>query len=84
MDFENATGTTFFRDVSIRNLTVTGTETIIDVDNLAIKDNKIILNSGEQGAGISLVTGGIIIDRGTLTDADLLINEATDRFHYRS
>ena len=82
LDFENATGTTFFRDVSIRNLTVTGTETIIDVDNLAIKDNKIIINSGEQGAGISLVTGGIIIDRGTLTDADLLFNEATDRFEF--
>ena len=82
MDFEEATGTTFFKDVSIRNLTVTGTETIIDVDNLAIKDNKIIINSGEKGAGISLVTGGIIIDRGTLTDADLLFNEATDRFEF--
>ena len=82
LDFEEATGTTFFKDVSIRNLTVTGTETIIDVDNLAIKDNKIIINSGEKGAGISLVTGGIIIDRGTLTDADLLFNEATDRFEF--
>ena len=82
LDFESASGTTFFKDVSIRNLTVTGTETIIDVDNLAIKDNKIILNSGESGAGISLVTGGIIIDRGTLTDADLLFNEANDRFEF--
>ena len=82
LDFESASGTTFFKDVSVRNLTVTGTETIIDVDNLAIKDNKIILNSGESGAGISLVTGGIIIDRGTLTDADLLFNEANDRFEF--
>ena len=82
LDFESASGTTFFKDVSIRNLSVTGTETIIDVDNLAIKDNKIILNSGESGAGISLVTGGIIIDRGTLTDADLLFNEANDRFEF--
>ena len=82
LDFEGATGTTFFKDVSIRNLTVTGTETIIDVDNLAIKDNKIILNSGESGAGITLVTGGVIIDRGTLTDADLLFNEANKRFEF--
>ena len=82
VDFSSATGTTIFEDVSIRNLTVTGTETIIDVDNLAIKDNKIILNSGESGAGISLVTGGIIIDRGTLTDADLLFNEANGRFEF--
>ena len=46
IDFREATGTTIFRDVSIRNLTVTGTETIIDVDHLAVKDNTITLNSG--------------------------------------
>ena len=29
-----------------------------------------------------MVTGGIIIDRGTLPDADLLFNEANDRFEF--
>ena len=80
IDFLSATGETFFKDVTIRNLTVTGTETIIDVDHLAVKDNTITLNSGEEGAGISLVTGGIIIDRGSLPDADILFNEENDRF----
>ena len=82
IDFLSATGETFFRDVTIRNLTVTGTETIIDVDHLAVKDNTITLNSGEDGAGISLITGGIIIDRGSLQDADILFNEENDRFEF--
>ena len=82
IDFAGATGTTIFQDVTIRNLTVTGTEAIIDVDHLAVKDNKIIINSGEQGAGITLVTGGIVIDRGTLASADLFFNEDTDRFEF--
>ena len=43
----------FTNDVTINNLTVTGTETIINVENLAIKDNIIEINSGESGAGIS-------------------------------
>ena len=43
VDFSSATGTTIFEDVSIRNLTVTGTETIIDVEHLAVKDNIIII-----------------------------------------
>ena len=82
IDFLSATGETFFKDVTIRNLTVTGTETIIDVDHLAVKDNTITLNSGEDGAGISLITGGIIIDRGSLPDADILFNEENDRFEF--
>jgi hypothetical protein len=82
IDFLSATGETFFKDVTIRNLTVTGTETIIDVEHLAVKDNTITLNTGETGAGISLITGGLIIDRGSLTDADILFNEENDRFEF--
>ena len=82
INFFDATGTTAFRDVSIRNLTVTGTETIIDVEHLAVKDNIIIINSGESGAGIGVRSGGLVIDRGTLPDADFLFNENTDRFEF--
>ena len=80
INFTSATGTTRFNDVVIRNLTVTGTETVIDVENLAVKDNIIIINSGESGAGIGVVSGGLVIDRGTLEDADFLFNENNDRF----
>ena len=80
INFFDATGTTTFRDVSIRNLTVTGTETIIDVEHLAVKDNIIIINSGESGAGIGVRSGGLVIDRGTLPNADFLFNENNDRF----
>ena len=51
-----------------------------DVENLAVKDNIIIINSGESGAGIGVVSGGLVIDRGTLEDADFLFNENNDRF----
>jgi hypothetical protein len=80
VDFTSATGTAKFKDVSIRNLTVTGTEIIVDVENLAVKDNTILINSGESGAGITLVTGGLIIDRGSLENADFLFNEDNTRF----
>ena len=82
INFFDATGTTAFRDVSIRNLTVTGTETVIDVEHLAVKDNIIIINSGESGAGIGVRSGGLVIDRGTLPAADFLFNENTDRFEF--
>ena len=82
LNFTAATGTTVFEDVSIRNLTVTGTETIIDVDHLAVKDNIIIINSGESGAGITVGSGGLIIDRGTLADADFIFHEGNDRFEF--
>ena len=82
VDFSNATGTTLFEDVSIRNLTVTGTETIIDVEHLAVKDNIIIINSGQSGAGISVGSGGLVIDRGTLADADFIFHEGNDRFEF--
>ena len=82
VDFSSATGTTLFEDVSIRNLTVTGTETIIDVEHLAVKDNIIIINSGQSGAGISVGSGGLVIDRGTLADADFIFHEGNDRFEF--
>ena len=82
VDFSSATGTTIFEDVSIRNLTVTGTETIIDVEHLAVKDNIIIINSGKSGAGISVGSGGLVIDRGTLPDADFIFHEGRDRFEF--
>jgi hypothetical protein len=70
----------FTNDVTINNLTVTGTEVVVDVENLAVKDNIIEINSGESGAGISRISGGIVIDRGTAANANILYNDANDRF----
>ena len=51
---QSVAGNKIFTDkVIINNLTVTGTEVIVDVENLAVRDNIIHINSGESGAGIS-------------------------------
>jgi hypothetical protein len=46
------------------NLNVIGTQTNISTTNTNIKDNIIILNSGETNGYVTLGTAGIIIDRG--------------------
>jgi hypothetical protein len=46
------------------NLTVLGTSTVIESIVATIKDNVIILNSGEVGPGVTLGSAGIVIDRG--------------------
>jgi len=67
--------TTFNDLVTINNLTVTGTQTILNTVDSTIKDNLIIINSGESGAGITLQSGGIQIDRGSQPDANILFDE---------
>lgn len=57
------------------DLTVTGNTTSVSSTNLEITDNIIVLNSGETGAGVSLTTSGIQIDRGSRSDAQILFNE---------
>jgi len=70
--------TTFAKDVTVAgNFNVRGTTTSVNSTIVNIADNIINLNSGETGAGITLGSGGINIDRGTSTDATLIYNEAT-------
>ena len=57
------------------DLVVRGDSTTVDSENLAIRDNVIILNKDETGSGITLSESGILIDRGTHPDGD-----ATFRF----
>ena len=45
-------------------MTVSGTTTSINTDDLFVKDNTITLNDGEAGPGITAGTAGIEIDRG--------------------
>lgn len=63
------------------NLTITGTTTTVQSTNLVITDNIVLLNNGEGGAGVTLGTSGLQIDRGSLSDARLVFDESTDSFN---
>lgn len=73
------------------DLTVNGTVTVINSTELKIEDNIIVLNKGEQGSGVTSVTSGIEIARGSLDNQQLLFNENNDTWtvgvsggaHYR-
>jgi hypothetical protein len=62
------------------NLTVQGSQTAIQTTNTTLKDNIIVLNDGEVGAGVTLGTAGIAVARGSLANVALRWNEATDRW----
>jgi hypothetical protein len=54
------------------NLVVAGATTVVEADNLDVKDNIITLNSGETGPGVTLGYSGIEIDRGSFPDSSLV------------
>jgi hypothetical protein len=59
------------------NLEVQGTTTTIDTANLTIEDNIILLNKGENplNFGVTELTSGIQIDRGSAPDVQILFSE---------
>lgn len=57
------------------NLNVQGETTTVGSSDLVVSDNTITVNDGESGSGVSLNTAGIIIDRGTLANAEFLWDE---------
>lgn len=68
----NTTYTLDTTDVIITgNLTVQGTQTLVESTDTIIKDRIIVLNSGETGAGVTLESAGIEIDRGTSADVSI-------------
>jgi hypothetical protein len=60
------------------SLLVDGDTLTVSAENLNVKDNVIVLNFGETGAGVTLEYSGIQIDRGTLTPAAILFDEGAD------
>ena len=62
------------------SLTVQGTTTTIDTVNMVIEDNKIELNKGEAGTGVTAGVAGIRIDRGLATDYHIIFDETDDKF----
>jgi len=64
------------------DLFVSGTTTTIYTQNMNVKDNIIMVNSGETGAGISAPSkaAGIGVDRGSETDFYFLFDDTRDLF----
>lgn len=58
------------------DLAVYGSTTTISSQDLQIEDNVIVINKGETGAGVTLGVSGLIVDRGSLSDAQFLFNES--------
>lgn len=57
------------------NLLVGGNTTTVTKTDMAVSDNLIVLNQGETGAGVSLGTAGIVIDRGSQPNSQLFWDE---------
>jgi len=57
------------------NITVGGTQTIVNSTDLDVEDNIITVNYGESGSGITLNKSGLRMDRGSLTDAEFVFVE---------
>ena len=62
------------------NLIVNGTEFTVNTQTVEVKDNIILLNSGQVGSGVSAGTAGISIDRGDEINYQILFDETDDRF----
>jgi hypothetical protein len=77
LDTGNQTG----RVVVTGDLAVLGNTTVVESETLNVKDNIIYLNSGETGAGVTLQTSGIQIDRGTALDALMVFDETINHYN---
>ena len=71
------TGAGVGKVVMTGNMEVQGTQTTINSATLDIEDNIITVNSGETGAGVTLNTAGLQVDRGTEQDAFIVFDELT-------
>lgn len=58
------------------NLNVIGTVNSVNTTQINIEDNKVKLNSGFTGTPTT--DAGIVVERGTLTDTEILWNETSD------
>jgi hypothetical protein len=73
----NSLTTTDFLTVG-GNMTVNGSLTVLSTETLEILDNIIEINKGETGAGVSLVIAGLEVNRGSLTNQQIIFQETTD------
>ena len=76
-------GTTIDSTLTVTgNLTISGTTTTVSTTNTAVKDNIVVYNSGESGAGVAGGSGksGIEIERGSVANAQFVFDESDDKF----
>jgi hypothetical protein len=62
------------------DLQVGGNSTAVSKTDLEVTDNLITLNKGESGAGITLGTAGIEVDRGSEATVTVRYNETVDKW----
>lgn len=62
------------------NLTILGNTTAVETTNTTLRDNIIVLNDGEVGAGVTAGNAGVLVNRGTLSNVSILWNEPVKRW----
>ena len=62
------------------DLTVNGTTTTINTQNLLVEDNTIVLNTGSSAT--PTFNAGIEVERGNFTNVQILWNETTDKWQF--
>lgn len=78
----NITGNlTVETDVTVTgDLTVNGTSFTANTETVLVEDNTLVINNGEIGAGVTAGSSGVIIDRGSSDDYQLIFDETDDVF----
>ncbi len=63
------------------DLLVQGNTTTVESETMTVKDNIVVVNKGETGAGVTLGTAGLQVDRGPSTpDAQILWDESATHY----
>lgn len=75
-----------YSDLTLNNITIKGDVTlegesfVIEAETVEIKDNLLLLNKGEVGAGVTKGIAGLEIDRGTEPNYFIIFDESDNRF----
>lgn len=67
-------------EVTAGNVLTLNSDTLTVVGAPAFEDNTLIINDGEVGAGVTGVTAGILIDRGSETNAYIYYDDSLDKW----
>lgn len=65
------------------NLLVEGATTTVESSQLRVEDNIITVNKNETGAGVTLGTAGIEVERGSVSNAQIVYAESSDTFNFQ-
>ena len=82
-DITAATVTASGNVVISGNLTVSGTTTTVNTEEIKLADNQIELNSNLGAGTAPTQDAGLLINRGSVVDVQILWNETTDKFEFK-